>query len=260
MCLIVCAFNHHVDYPLVMVANRDEFHDRPTQPAAFWDNGILAGRDLQGGGTWMGVTGRGRFAAVTNYREAVRANSDAPSRGDLVIGFLESDLSAPEWLEKMKPGMERYNGFSLLVGAAGDPVNLMAYLSNREGDIRVLTPGIYGMSNHLLETPWPKVVRSKAALEKCMLENCMDDDSLLDILSDSSAADDESLPDTGLDQAIERMLAPPFVVSESYGTRSTTVVVIGRNGELRFVERSFDSSGSVTGEERYAFPLENYGC
>lgn len=255
MCLIVCAINHHADYPLVVVANRDEFHDRPTQAASFWENGILAGRDLQGGGTWMGVTRTGRFAAVTNYREAVRANSDAPSRGGLVTGFLTADLPALQWLEELKPGMDRYNGFSLLVGSAGQ----LAYVSNREKDIRTLTPGIYGMSNHLLETPWPKVVQSKQRLENCLRQNRMDDDSLLDILSDSSATGDDSLPDTGLDSAIERMLAPPFIVSDTYGTRSTTVVIIDRRGELRFVERSFDPSGSVTGEELFAFPLENSG-
>jgi len=250
MCLIVFAIDH--DYPLVVVANRDEFHDRPTQPAVFWDNGILAGRDLQGGGTWMGVTRAGRFAAVTNYREAVRANSDAPSRGDLVTGFLLADEPASVWLEQLKPEMNRYNGFSLLVGVGGE----LAYLSNREADIRTLGPGIYGMSNHLLETPWPKVVQSKQRLEDCLREQRMNDDALLEILADSSSPEDGALPDTGLDDAIERMLAPPFIVSDSYGTRSTTAVVIDTQGQLRFVERSFDSSGTASGEKHFAFALE----
>ena len=223
MCLILFAWQQHPEYSLVIAANRDEYHARPSAAAHFWSDQphILGGRDLQQGGTWLGVTRWGRFAAVTNYRDPNHVVTPAISRGWLVQEFLLGTESPSEYLCEVESCAERYNGFGLIVG---DHTQL-CYYSNRSIGIRDLEPGLYGLSNHLLDTPWPKVARGKSALAQMLQSgDSIDAEAVLDTLSDTTIAEDDLLPDTGIGVEHERMLSPIFVRSDVYGTRSSTVL------------------------------------
>ena len=251
MCLILFAYGRHPRYRLVLAANRDEFYGRPTAAARFWDEApdLLAGRDLKGGGTWLGVTRAGRFAAITNYREPGFHEKAAPSRGALVTDFLRGEDEPATYLETLAPTAARYNGFNLLIGDVGmQPTAALGYFSNREGHVRMLAPGLYGLSNHLLNTPWPKVERGKALLEEHLQGNNVDASSLLDALDDPAQAPDDLLPDTGVGLAWERALSPLFIRSPDYGTRASSVLLIGHDGAVTFAERTFEG-----GTERYEF-------
>lgn len=253
MCLILFAWRRHPDYPLILAANRDEFYERPTAPAAFWEDarGLLAGRDLREGGTWLGVTRRGRFAALTNYRDPAALKEAAPSRGGLVSGYLRGRLSPSSYLRRLRPGAARYNGFGLL---AGNPDELH-YFSNR-GDSAAVPPGIHGMSNHLLDTPWPKVERGMQALEGLLeREKKPSTVSLLDLLADRSRPPDERLPATGVGLEWERVLSPLFIESPLYGTRSSTVLIIDRRGRVTFVERLFSGGTDPWMTSRFDFRI-----
>ncbi|MGI9173780.1 MAG: NRDE family protein, partial [Rhodothermales bacterium] len=232
MCLILFAYRQHASYRLILAANRDEFYGRPTALAAFWEEtpDLLAGRDLKSGGTWLGVTRAGRFAAITNYREPDVHLEHAPSRGELVAGFLQSDNAPQAYLDHLAPSADRYNGFNLIVGDA----EAMGYFSNREGTVRMLGPGVYGLSNHLLDTPWPKVEQGKKLLEEYLGHDEIDAEALLVALNNPTEAPDERLPDTGVGLAWERVLSPLFIQSPDYGTRASTVLLISHNGEVTF--------------------------
>lgn len=237
MCLIFVAHRHVPGFPLVVAANRDEFYERPTRAAGYWDEApqVLAGRDLLARGTWLGVTRGGRFAALTNYRSGALARRDAPSRGQLVSRFLLDDRAPLDYLAEVARDGERYNGFSLL---AGDGERLGWY-SNRGGAPRALGPGLYGQSNHLLDTPWPKVVRGKRRLGAALAAPGWTHESLLDLMFDRDVPRDEDLPDTGIERDWERELAPMFITGASYGTRSTTVLSVTDDAALRYVERTY---------------------
>ena len=252
MCLILFAWKAHPDFPLVMAANRDEFHARPTAAAAFWDDrpAILAGRDLRGMGTWLGVSRSGRFAAVTNYRDMVPAPGDAASRGLLASRYLEGDEPPASYITKVGADGDAYGGFNFL---AGDPDDLW-WVSNRGGDARALAPGVYGLSNHLLDTPWPKVTLGKKRLQS-VLELAPAVDPLLELLADTTLAADDDLPDTGMGKERERLLSAARIVSPAYGTRSSSAVVIGSNGRVRFAERAYGSDGAELDTARYEFDL-----
>jgi uncharacterized protein with NRDE domain len=239
MCLLLMAYRLHPDYCLVLIANRDEFYERPTLPLNFWPDAphILAGRDLQAGGTWLGVSRKGKLAAVTNYREPARTRSDAPSRGHLVDNFLLGDLSAAAYLKMVHARASQYNGFNLVVM---DPSGLY-YYSNRKSQIRRLSAGLFGLSNHLLDTPWPKVESGKERLQACLQKTRqLDSESLLDLLHDPNRPDDEMLPQTGVGLEWERTLSPLFIHSPGYGTRCSSVILLTNDGNLTFVERSFN--------------------
>jgi uncharacterized protein with NRDE domain len=254
MCLILTALGSHRNYPLVIAANRDEFYDRPTAPARFWEDwpSILGGRDLKAGGTWLGIDRRGRFAAVTNYRQGERESGAPHSRGLLVSGYLEAAIDARAYLPQVERDAALYNGFNLLAGAARE----LCYFSNREGGARVLGAGIYGLSNHLLDTDWPKVRSSKSALRTLMSEREAElVPGLFALLGDRRQAADDSLPSTGISLEWERLLSSAFIASEEYGTRSSTVVLFGRDGDVLFVERSFGPGGAPEGEVRYEFQI-----
>jgi len=253
MCLIFIAHRLHPRYPLLVAANRDEFHARPTAAADWWADApeVLAGRDLQAGGTWLGITRGGRFAAITNYREPGKHRSHAPSRGDLVSDFLRGEERPVEYLDRVAARGTRYNGFSLL---AGDGAVIGCY-SNRGGAPRVLVPGLYGLSNHLLDTPWPKVEEGKQALERVLARDAIDLDALLELLANRETPPDEVLPDTGIGSEWERRLSARFVRGAEYGTRSSTALVVDVAGRVQFVERAFDAAGDVTGTRRHAFDL-----
>ncbi|HTO49745.1 MAG TPA: NRDE family protein [Burkholderiales bacterium] len=253
MCLILFAHRVHPAYPLVVAANRDEWFRRPTAPAAFWPDApeVFAGRDLEQQGTWLGITRTGRFAALTNYRDPGSNRADAPSRGALVSAFLRSETPPPEYLERLRDDAARYNGFSLLVG---DGVAL-SYFSNRDGDIRSLSSGLYGLSNSLLDVDWPKVQSGKARLAAA-LDGTLSAQALLELLDDTGLASDRELPSTGVTLEWERRLSSLRIVADGYGTRSSTALLVGADGEVTFVERSFDDTGGETGIVRQRFSLE----
>lgn len=242
MCLILFSYRHHPDYPLILAANRDEFHARPTAPLDFWtdDPAILAGRDLKGGGTWMGISRSGRFAALTNYRDPASLRPDAASRGRLAADFLKGGAPARPYLERLQRTASGYNGFNLLVmDAAG-----LYHYSNRGVGVSPVKPGIHGLGNALLDTPWPKVERGKAALEKALSGGEPDPESLLNLLQDQTRAPDPQLPDTGVGLDRERMLSPMFIDSDGYGTRTSSVVIMDRQGGVVFWERTFPTGGT----------------
>lgn len=242
MCLILLAWQAHPDYPLVVAANRDEFHARRTAAADFWLDApaVLAGRDLEAGGTWLGVSRGGRFAALTNFRDPGRNKPDAPSRGTLVSRFLAGTQTPQEYLDQIEASAASYNGFNLLFG---DRHSLWCFSNCGEGK-RQLDPGIYGLSNHLLDTPWPKVARGKSALAVA-LQALPDETALFALLRDDRVAPDEALPRTGVSQEWERLLSAAFVRMPGYGTRSSTVLLLDRRAHLRFVEQSYLADGSV---------------
>ena len=248
MCLILFSYKSHPNYHLVVAANRDEYYSRPTHPLSFWVQTpeILAGQDLQGQGTWLGITRSGRFAAVTNYREPHKNGLDSPSRGFLIRRFLE-DTSDPEtYLKKIDSEKHVYDGFNML---AGDQTALY-YLSNRNSGnptgVLKLESGIYGLSNRLLDTPWPKVKKGKSVL-KTLLNDALgvQVESIFKLLSDRSHPPDNDMPDTGVGLVWERILSPLFIISDYYGTRSSSVVLVEKMGKVTFVERTFvaDASG-----------------
>jgi uncharacterized protein with NRDE domain len=254
MCLILFAWQHHPDYRLVLAANRDEFYARPTAPADFWDEApqVLAGRDLVGGGTWLGVTRGGRFAAVANVRDPSDRRAGTPSRGLLPLGFLRGSQPPAAFLAKVARKSGGYRGFNLL---AGDR-HTLAWYSNREGAVRGLPPGLYGLSNAALDTPWPKVRRGKAALAGLLSRGGpLDPEALFALLADRTRPPDGELPDTGVGLAWERTLAPAFIVGPDYGTRAATVLLVGRDGMVTFTERRFERDPGRWKEARHAFHL-----
>jgi len=250
MCLILIAHQAHPAYPLVVGANRDEFHTRPTAPAGFWPDApdVLAGRDLQASGTWLGITRDLRFAAVTNFRDMRSMQSRTRSRGELTSAFLRGDSAAEQYLEDVSRRADEYNGFNLFVADATG----LFYFSNRDGEVRRLGPGIYGLSNHLLDTPWPKVSELKPRF-RAVIHEPLDPDSIRDILADRSVAQDSVLPDTGVGLERERLLSAAFVVSETYGTRSTTALSVDADRMVRFNEWAFGPAGEPVGEAAFAF-------
>jgi uncharacterized protein with NRDE domain len=252
MCLILFAWHAHRYYPLIVAANRDEFFHRPTAPAHFWtdQSGILAGRDLEQGGTWLGLKADGRFAAVTNFRKPGELLPGAPSRGLLINEFLTGAQSSRAYLEALIPRSARYNGFNLL---ASDGQALWHY-SNRGGPPQTVSPGIHGLSNHLLDTAWPKVVSGKSRLQQLIARDFVAED-LLALLDDTAIAPDDALPATGLSVDRERLLSAARIVSPGYGTRCSTVVRIRRDGGAEFCERSFREDGTVADTVSFGFRI-----
>ncbi|MFC1829231.1 NRDE family protein [Thermodesulfobacteriota bacterium] len=238
MCLLLIAYDIHPDYRLVLAANRDEYYDRPTRPLSFWEDepDILAGRDLKCQGTWLALTRTGRWGAITNFREQAMRDKDAPSRGHLVSDFNAGKMSPKRYLEHVKNIGEAYNGFNLLVGDRSG----ICYYTNRGNSVRQITAGIYGISNHLLDTSWPKVEKGKADLEALLVnQSDIHPEELLRLLEDRSTPSDEKLPDTGVGLGWERILSPLFITSDIYGTRSSSVILEKRSGEVTFWERTF---------------------
>lgn len=239
MCLILFAYRYHSRYPLIVAANRDEYYERPSAPAAFWNKfpHLLAGRDLQAGGTWLGVTKSGRIAAVTNFRDPLSHKLNALSRGLLLTDYLCGDEGPEEFIRRIWPTVGRYNDFSSIMG---DLFHLY-YFSNRDAFMRQIEPGIHGLSNHLLDTPWPKVERGKEMLDTLLSEEEHPSvEAIFDILADKTPPDDSLLPYTGVGLERERLLSTLFIESPDYGTRSSVVIFIDRDNIIRFTERTFE--------------------
>lgn len=235
MCLIVFAWQLVPDCPLILAANRDEFFIRPTQPAGWWEDHphVYAGRDLQAGGTWLGVDRQGRFAALTNIRNGRVAQRGTRSRGELVADFLRDGIDPRDYLLRVRERAEDYNGFNLIFGDAQS----LYWISNEEGaSFRTLEPGIYGLSNGSLDTPWPKVVRAKAQFASLLCQDAPDD-AYFDMLTDTTPASDSRLPDTGVSLERERLLSPICIESPDYGTRASTLLRVHRNGSTQLNER-----------------------
>ena len=253
MCLILIAHGAHAGFPLVIAANRDEYYRRPTANATFWQDHphILAGRDLECMGTWLGVTRGGRFAAITNFRDPRALKTDAPSRGQLVSDFLVSDREPRNYLEEVAVEASRYNGFNLLAGDIGQ----IFYFSSRAGSVKQVSPGIHGLSNHLLDTPWPKVERGKQRLQAA-LAGGPSAEALLDLLYDREPAREAELPETGIGKELERVLSPALIVSPQYGTRASTAVLFGSDGGISFTERTILPGGGTGPTVNLSFSVE----
>ncbi|HLU05232.1 MAG TPA: NRDE family protein [Woeseiaceae bacterium] len=252
MCLVAFALKAHPDYRLVLAANRDEFHNRPAEPLHWWPDrpDVLAGRDLKAGGTWLGVSRTGRFATVTNYREDLQREHRGRSRGEVVTGFLTSTSNPLQYCNNLEPG--NFAGFSLLA-IAGEAA---AYVSNRGDEARELAPGVYGLSNASLDTPWSKVVRSKAALQSLLREHKereLEPGPLFEMLSDAEPAPGDDYAGTGLSPGLARAVSAPFISTADYGTRCSTVVLVSSSGAVEIYERRFDRFGALEGESRFSF-------
>ncbi|GBD87754.1 hypothetical protein BMS3Abin03_01688 [bacterium BMS3Abin03] len=254
MCLIVFAYKSHPKYKFIFAANRDEFYDRPTEQADYWKDHpeLLAGKDLQAGGTWMGITRQGRFAAVTNFRDLKNIKENAPSRGKLTLNFLIDNISAEKYYEKIKPTLQDFNGFNLILGSVDD----LYYFSTHTEGLKKLEPGIYGLSNAVLNTPWRKVVQSKEKLSMLLKQDEIHPEELLDMLSNTRLAKDDELPDTGIGLDRERVLSAVFIQSPDYGTRASTAVLVDNDNNVRFAEKTFFDCREVFSNKNYIFKLE----
>jgi len=241
MCLILFAYKVHPVYQLIVAANRDEFLGRPTAPVHYWEDSpdILAGRDLEKMGTWMGITTIGRFAALTNYRDPKEITEGKRSRGELVADALKYKDNIKDYMIGLTGKKDLYPGYNLL---AGDGTDLYYYSNKGQGFLKI-EPGIYGVSNHLLNTPWPKVQKGKEAMSN-IINGERDElvERLLGILQNSDQAPDELLPNTGVSLEWERKLSPLFIKSDNYGTRSSTVMLMS-NQEIQYVERVYFKAG-----------------
>lgn len=250
VCLILLMWRVHPEFPVVLAANRDEFHRRPSAGAAWWPGqaGILAGRDLEAGGTWLGVTRSGRFAALTNFRNPQSMRPDARSRGGLVTEVLESGLTVADTLAHLRDVGRHYNGFNMIFS---DGCRLGIFESSRSQG-RELEPGLFGLSNHLLDTPWPKVQNAKNRLAAALTDR-RDESAILDLLRDDHPAPDADLPQTGVRLEWERLLSSAFVRADDYGTRCSTVFRLDGTGRATFDEWTWDRDGHEAGRERYEF-------
>jgi uncharacterized protein with NRDE domain len=240
MCLIFISINQHPDYKLLVAGNRDEFYQRPTQPAGYWNDAphVLAGRDLEAGGTWLGVTTTGRISMLTNYRDPQNIDPAAPTRGRLVADFLEGDTNAEAYLQAVNGNGIRYNGFNLLAGTA----DALFYYSNYHREVERLESGFYGISNKFLETPWPKVVKGKQKIGPAFLRATPDPEEIFALLYDDIIAPTEQLPETGLTLERERALSSMFIKAGNYGTRCSTVIAVDRDDNWLFSERTYQPS------------------
>jgi uncharacterized protein with NRDE domain len=255
MCLLIIAHLDDARYDLAVAANRDEMYVRPAQAAHFWEDApaVLAGRDLEAGGTWMGVTRAGRFAALTNYREPGPRKIDAPSRGSLVGDFLRGADEPDRFLATLEEQGPAFNGFAMVFGRVGS----LWFYTNRNHTAGPLPPGLHGLSNGPLDAPWPKVDRTKATARNALANRDTDPSAaLFAALADRTVPPDAELPDTGVGLDLERLLAPAFVVTPVHGTRCSTVLLVDKEGRVTFEERSFRPGGLPGEVHRETFFIE----
>jgi uncharacterized protein with NRDE domain len=249
MCLIFISINQHPDFKLVVAANRDEFYNRKTEAAHFWNDepNILAGRDLEAGGTWLGVSKSGYVSMITNYRDPKNIDPNARSRGKLVSGYLSDGADGKKYLSDIAHP-EKYNGFNLITGTP----DALYYFSNYREGITEMKSGIYGLSNHLLDTPWPKVKKGKEYFSEVLSKSFTANDLFL-LLSNEAVADDDLLPETGVGLPRERSLSAMFIKSPGYGTRCSTVITVDKSDRLQFFERVYDLANFSYAENSFSF-------
>src|SRR2546423_10681238 len=266
MCLLVIAWQVHPRYRLIVAANRDEFHERPTERMARWaaPDEIIAGRDLRAGGTWLGIDRRRRFGIVTNFRELQRPAPGAPSRGNLIPGYLRNPAPVTQYIQNLKPLADQYSGFNLLLTDHAEPADRAVpghhadsasgdslwYVSNRAPQFaQSLAPGIYGLSNELLDTPWPKLQRVRKRFDTLINQpGKLSEEALFAILADPTQAGvDDALPDSGLSREWEQLLSSPFISNQDYGTRCSTVLLQEGSGAVSLIERRFGPQGVLLG-------------
>lgn len=252
MCLIVFAYKFHPEYPLILAGNRDEFHQRPTQKLHVWDGNprILAGKDLKAGGTWLGINQYGKFAALTNHRDLNNIKENAPSRGFIVTDILKSDLSISDQLSVMAPDFPAYNGFNLIAGTLDN----LYYISNHGDSFQKVKPGLYGISNASLNTPWPKTNNALENFSVAIDNDHPDKSAIFDLLCDTDRYPEQMLPKTGLSLEMEKAVSSVFILTEDYGTRSSALLMLDKNGEVQFSERTYlPGTTVVTNIEEYNF-------
>lgn len=258
MCIAYIALASDPDWPLFIAANRDEFHQRPAMPASPWakNSNIIAGIDCLGQGSWLGLTRQGRFALLTNYRDAsTAAINEAPSRGELVSNYLEGRTSAQDYISTVQQNAQNYNGYNLIVGDAESAW----YSGNRTASLKAtaLLPGRYVLTNHLLDTPWPKAERLRNGLDNLSLNSlCVSLNPVFALLKDSTVADDHLLPQTGLSLEKERLLSSPFIISPDYGTRCSSIIAVHASGQVFFSEVTYDPTGTATERHDWPFTLD----
>lgn len=257
MCLILIAYKQSGNFPLLIAANRDEYFARPTQTAHFWkdDPSLLAGRDLLHGGTWLGINKKGRFAAVTNFREPSAENTNATSRGFLVSQYLRTAIDTPDYLDDLLKNINQFDGFNLLLGDEDE----LYVLESVDKRISLLGKGVYGISNGRFDSPWPKVIQGKQKITEILhaansnASESIDETSLFQCLADDRIPSDEALPDTGVGLEWERKLGSIFVKADAYGTRCSTLLSINAKNRVSFSERNFDKAGNDLGTESFNF-------
>lgn len=254
MCLILFALNAHPQYSLVLAGNRDEFYERPTKRAHFWQEHphILAGKDLKAGGTWMGISKVGRFSAVTNFRELPLEPYKEKSRGVLPLNFLANGYDPQQYLAEKSREDKLFAPYNVLVGNSRE----LFYYSNKVENISKIDSGVHGLSNHLLNTNWPKVQKGKADLATWIDNANSKPEELFEILSNKSLAADHLLPNTGVEKDWERKLSAMFIESPDYGTRMTTVLLVSRTGEVSYIEREFSNGSSEYDEQTFRWTIE----
>lgn len=254
MCLIFFSINEHPDYKLIIAANRDEFYERATAPAQFWTDHpqVLAGRDLEAGGTWLGITKTGKISMLTNYRDPSNINPKAPSRGKLVMDYLIGPLAPAQYLNNIAEQGSTYNGFNLLAGTPDE----MYYYSNYGADVKKLDPGFYGLSNHLLDTPWPKVVNGKLRIKPLVYAQKIDKEKIFTEMYNDEIAADSSLPQTGLSVDRERALSSMFIKTPNYGSRCSTLLMVDNDNRVSFTERTYDLKSFHYTTQSYDFQIQ----
>lgn len=237
MCLIVFSYKNHPRYPFILAANRDELYNRPTRKAGFWkeESSILGGKDLKGGGTWLGVSKDGKIAALTNYRNIKTIKDDAPTRGHIVRDFLSADLSPKSFLEALSEDSSRYNGFNLIAGTTEQ----LYYFNNQNKEIHEISPGNHVISNAFLNTPWPKTDTALQQFEEVIKQSEPKEEDFFQVLGNTTRFPYEKLPETGLPEEMEKAVSSVFIKTPGYGTRCSTLLLVDKNRELEFIERSY---------------------
>jgi uncharacterized protein with NRDE domain len=256
MCILFIAVKQHPLYPLIIAANRDEFHDRPTQSSHFWPEhkAILAGKDLRAGGTWMGINKKGDIAALTNIRAPGKERSNAVSRGELVTNFLRLLNNKNNYLSTLQNTHLDYNGYNLLFG---NLTQLQVY-NSFDNTAFELEEGVYGLSNASLDSPWPKLDIGKSALAHyCQHHNNLNFEHLFELLGNNLPAKDEDLPDTGISKELEKVLSSIFIKSPEYGTRSSTILLINSQQQVYWEERTFNASGKKINTNVHEFKISS---
>jgi uncharacterized protein with NRDE domain len=253
MCLLLIAYNAHPNYRLILAANRDEFYNRPALPLHNWKDNpeLFAGKDLEGGGTWLGITANGKVAAITNYRDMAKIKAGAPTRGKLVTDFLLNNISPEKYSNILIKTSDVYNGYNLVFGTLEN----LYYFSNQTKEIIKLSSAIYGLSNHLLDTPWPKVQKSKRRFIEILEEPVPSKYELFQLLKDNEIFN-KDLPETGLPKEMERLVSPIFTLTDKYGTRSSSIIFIDKDDNVQFIEKSLNSENNGWETSSFNFKIE----